>query len=93
VTAVFLVIALLFGTVECKTSCTRETCETKAPPCHPQKSVRACTSELIVDRPAVVVAIAIQPVAEISIAMEPVCTKEALGAAPPLVLSSPPLRI
>ncbi|MBZ5604567.1 MAG: hypothetical protein LAO79_19880 [Acidobacteriia bacterium] len=91
-TAVVIAFALLFGTVECKTSCARETCE-KAPPCHGQKTVRACTDELIVDRPAVVAAAVVPPLADFAISIEPVLWAESMVASAPPVLSSPPLRI
>ena len=91
VTAVLLTIALLFGTVECKTSCVQETCK-KAPPCHGQKTVRTCANELVVDRPAAVAAVTVEPVYELmavgrSVAADPVGQR---GVAVEIV---PPLRI
>jgi hypothetical protein len=92
VTAVILVFALLFGTVECKTSCARETVE-KAPPCHGQKTLRSCSDELIVDRPAAVATVAVPAIAEFALAMEPVFTADLAVESAPAFVSSPPLRI
>ena len=90
-TAVLLAFALLFGTVECKASCALDICE-KAPPCHGQKTVRACSHELVLQRaPAVAAVVAIPSI--VVVVETTVVVGRAERVQPASFSIFPPLRI